>query len=808
MGTDKSDSDMVTYNLPIPSTTFVGRQSELNDLNTLLTDPGCRLLTLTGPGGIGKTRLALEMARTASGNAFPNGIHTAYLQALTSPDDIVPTIADALHCLLLGEQTPKAQLLDYLHRKQLLLILDNYEHLMDSVGLLSEILDSAPQVKLLVTSRERLRLREEWILDLEGLPYPENEQMTALDDYAAIQLFRQSARRLDYIPKDADATAIGRICGLVEGIPLAIELAAAWVRIMPCAEIAREIEHSLDFLTSNVRNIPEKHRSMRATFEYSWKLLPESTQTVFRRLSVFRGGFRREAAEGVADASLATLTGLMDHSLLRIDDNGRYSLQELLRQYADYQLDRSGEAEAIHDKHCTYYAEFLYECLPDLKGPEQVRALDEIEAEIDNVRTSWRWAVAHGREYPLQQALASIGHYFQMRSRYQEGLDTFRLAVERLNDTENELSEQLLLYRNWFYLQRGLWDQVWQGIEKGKTFQSRASDYKGAALPLRQFIYFVEELGGFTVVQQFFQDHLTAAHQRDDLWTAAWCLHCLGDLATGAGKYTEAQNFLKESVAGFQLLGDRWGSSWSISVLSLVAHDLGNYEESRQYALEHLVLCKEIGDVAGIAHAYWKLGNVLRDSGGEAGTIRRYLSDALRLSLEVGFTLGVLDVFYQVAELLMREGQVEHAVELLAVEFNVSENEETTTADRISAWLDRRKVNLPPDVLAAAIRRGTDRDFETAATDLLQHLSTSDEYSSVPRAEFHRQNNPHIKSLTEREREILQCMADGLNSREVAEKLFLSVTTVRWYVRQIYSKLDVHSRAECIAQARVLEILT
>ncbi|HLA43443.1 MAG TPA: AAA family ATPase, partial [Aggregatilineales bacterium] len=399
---------MSAHNLPSQPTAFIGREAELAEISDLLAAPDCRLLTLTGPGGIGKTRLGLEAARLITdenvpATAFSHGVYFVPMQPLTSTDFIIPTIANSLKFIFYDERDPRVQLLDYLHSKHLLLVMDNFEHLLDSADLLPEILAYAPAVKILVTSRERLRLQEEWVLDIHGLPFPEQDDIEAVEDYTAIQLFVQNARRAGYIPQASDAGAIMQICRLVEGIPLAIELAAAWVRILPCEAIAREVEHSLDILTTSLRNVPEKHRSMHAVFEHSWNLLSENEQAVFRKLSVFRGGFRREAAEAVTGANLAILASLVDRSMLRMDTDGRYSLQELLRQYAHYQLDCAGETESTGDAHCAYYAGFLDRRVPVLKGPDQIKALDEIETELDNVRVSWRRAVAQGKQCEIEQ---------------------------------------------------------------------------------------------------------------------------------------------------------------------------------------------------------------------------------------------------------------------------------------------------------------------------------------------------------------------------------------------------------------------
>jgi|GEM_PF-3643323 len=441
--------------LPVPALSFIGREAELAKVTSQLTDKNCRLLTILGPGGVGKTRLAIQAASQVEAKNFRDGIYFVSLESLAAPEFIVPAVAAALQVALQNPQTAKEQLLTYLRSKQLLLVLDNFENLMESVDWVTETLRACREVKILATSRERLNLEEEWVVSLEGFPVPDESAPATFETNSAVQLFLQRAHRAQSSLRltQADQPAIGRICRLVDGMPLALELAAAWTKMLSPAEIAAQIERDLDFLNSTLRNVPERHRSLRAVFEGSWKLLTEDERRILCLLSVFRGGFRREAAAQVlslksearsqdAEARsqksevesgkwqvtedkstisnqqslapspqspdprvlefelLEKLSALMDKSLLRITASGRYEQHPLTHQYATEKLAAApDEKAAVEERHARYYANFLQKQVTRLKGKGagQAEALEEIQAEIDNIRAAWRWTTVTGQ---------------------------------------------------------------------------------------------------------------------------------------------------------------------------------------------------------------------------------------------------------------------------------------------------------------------------------------------------------------------------------------------------------------------------
>lgn len=399
----------------LKTTFFVGRETELCDIAELMNDPCCRLLTLTGLGGIGKTRLAMEYARRQK-DTFANGFCFAPLQGLHSHENIVSAVAESFQCPISPKRALIEQLLEYLHEKSLLLVLDNFEHLLDGVHSLSDILVHAPQVKILTTSRERLNIVEEWVYEVGGLSFPTHESETEIETYSAVQLFMHNARRVQhsFALTPAQKSAVNRICWLVGGMPLGIELASAWVRVLPCETIADEIERSLDILETTSANMPPRHRNMRAVFESMWDRLSQFEQEVFKKLSVFRGSFTLEAAECIAGASRPILRTLIDQCFLQIDSAERYALHELLRQYGAEKLGDSPQLqEEVNNLHRAYFMGLL-----TLHGAKivffghQKEAIQKLNSDGENIRVAWQRAVTQELLEEICQAAEGLWSYY------------------------------------------------------------------------------------------------------------------------------------------------------------------------------------------------------------------------------------------------------------------------------------------------------------------------------------------------------------------------------------------------------------
>jgi len=608
-------------NLPPTPTPFIGREEELAELAELLANPDCRLVTLLGPGGIGKTRLALQAAADQIG-AFAHGVYFVPLVALSSPELIIPTIANALGLSFEGQQGLEEQLLNYLREKEMLLVLDNLEQVLEGRALLARVLRHAPEVVLLITSRVRVNLQEEWVYVVEGLTYPKDQAAQEIESYSAVELFVQCARRVQrkFTLVERIQPSVVRICQMVEGMPLGVELAAAWVRTRSCEEIAGEIGRNLDILATSLHNVPERHRSLRAAFEHSWNLLPEQEREVFRKLSVFRGGFQTAAAEEVAGALPPVLSALMDKSLLRRDPPGRYQIHELLRQYAAEKLQEVLQEQGrVQERHSHYYATFLQQREEVLKGEKQRKALEEIGGEIDNVRHAWHWAITqieNGGDDALavmKQSVESLYRFYTMRDWYQEGEEAFKRAVAVLDSPskctgvptgEKELLLGQLLARQGKcceFTEHS--DKAQQLFERSLAIFDHLGAWRETALPLHGLGYMAHIKGEYAQAKEYFQKSLAIYRKIEDPWGIANVLNNLCLVARRQGAFTEAKRLCQESLAIRREIGDQRGAISSLNALGLVRCALGEYAGAREVLQEALQICRRLDYNIGIAQA-------------------------------------------------------------------------------------------------------------------------------------------------------------------------------------------------------------
>lgn len=799
--------------LPQPLTPFVGRARELAEIGRLLADPDCRLLTLVGPGGIGKTRLALAAA------AGQTAVFVE-LQSLTTASQFPTTLADALGISHFGQAPMAEEVKRYLADKSLLLLLDNCEAVLDVAEFIVELLVAAPEIMCLATSRAPLNLREEWLFPVGGMAFPADGDAAEAMESDAVQFFASCARRMQPGFSLADEhESVLRICRLTEGMPLALELAAAWARTLPCAEIADEIEYSLAFLETEMRNVPDRHRSLQAVFEQTWQQLPPRAQQVFARLSVFRGGFSREAARTVAGASLSVLSGLMDLALLRRGANGRYYLHELLRQYGLEQLTADPqEAAAVRGRHRDYFADFLQVTSEGLFGGAQVEALDRIQAELDNVRAAWQLAVAEKDGVTIHKMEHGLSNYFQFRGRYVEPALAMENGIATLEQTavsplRDETLAMMHLELTWLNIRFGRISKAQYHAAQAQTLFDRHDILPppGTATdPLLAFSLIASVRGSYEEAYRLCQRAYDSSVQQAHVLNQQYACYGLAGAALGMGELKTAAGHAREGLAICDTNNEFWMRAYLLNLLGSVAMQQGELRAAKAHFEESYQIRERFHDPEGMAVALNHLGEVyLRQ---QAAAAREIFSRSLALYREINDRGGLATALVGLGQTAVLQAQLDtarrHFVAALKIGVEIEYISLLQTvlqrvADLFAQAGVRPSVSLDELSVGQVVQRATAVLPQLQGMDLEDvDLLEADGKETAAAAD-----SPLVEPLTERELEVLQHVAQGKTNQQIADTLVISLGTVKWYTGQIYGKLNVSNRTQAVARAQELAIL-
>jgi predicted ATPase/DNA-binding SARP family transcriptional activator len=704
-------------NFPNYRTPFIGREGELGQIENLLQQSDCRLLTVTGPGGSGKTRLVIASAEHCA-SSFPHGVAFVPLTPVVASESIPTEIAEAVGASFYrdahepegssdGPTTSLDELLDFLRHRRMLLVLDSVEHLVANLGSIETLIEHTRGITIVATSRQQLNLRGEWIFPIEGLPFPEESVSAAdLSGYDAVSLFLRTARQanVSFSPTDNDWRAIARIARLLEGIPLGIELAAAGVRTATCDEIADEIEKSVGFLSTRLRYVPKRHRSLRALFEQSWALLPRDGRAAFRRLSVFRGGFSREAAEEVTEVNLPVLSSLLARSLLRRSPLGRYEMLEILREFAAERLRAlPHEHRLMRDTHGAYYLSLLAENEHSLKGPGQKESARRLTTDIENIRAAWHHAVETRNAELLRRAAFSLFLYCDMRNHFDEGAELFGAASTAFAEaTEEDLRRLYAFSRGleaWFTHARG-------GQGAGETLFDDSLRIL-EALPEGRQLAFIQLLAAF------------ARH----------------------GSADEARRRLSDSLEFFERAQLPWEAAETLEALSwhLLAEDA---DDAVSHAARSVEMHAQLRDPWGMAMAKFALGIAYTQAGQRDRAQAQFEESlALRRDLEQD-PLGTLQCLVQLGHLANERRDSAQAVDQYEAALHIAQGNGTRWAQaRVHAYLAQAFHNIGTDAESAehaqravSLYRALGREQDAARCKSLLHSlrPSQDEPSPTP----------------------------------------------------------------------------
>jgi non-specific serine/threonine protein kinase len=823
--------------LPRPLTSFVGRERELAAVRGRLLDPGVRLVTLTGPGGVGKTRLALEAARRTSGGVAGGAVFVP-LASLTDAALVPAAVARALGVRESGAQGVLANLKTALRDRSLLLVLDNLEHLLLGVPVVADLLATCPRLRVLATSRAVLRLSGEHVIAVPPLTLPERGAGAGIEELLqadAVRLFVERARAADaaFAVTREDAHAVAEVCRRLDGLPLALELAAARVRLLPPRDLLARLGRRLPLLTGGARDAPDRHRTLRAAIAWSHALLPPEQQALFRRLAVFAGGWTLAAAEAVgaggpagggagtaaAAAAAAAATGVLDgleglvaQSLVRrvapgaaaLAGGPRFAMLETVREFALEQLGAAGETEAAGRRHAAHCLALAEAAEVGLRGPDQLTWLRRVNREYDDLRAALGWLVARAgagdagaAEWGLRLA-GALWWPWHLRGEHREGQELAEAVLAAAPPGGAPASRAAALETaGQCAAILGDPGAARRHLDEALALRRALGAPRGMTRALLGLGWTASLEGAAGEARAHWAACLAFARAGADEWSAAWAQTFLGGLAAAGGQREEARRHLDGSLALRRRLGDAHGLAWSLRDAAALARAEGDAAGARAALEGSLERFRELGDRPNVALVLTELGD-LAAAGGERGTARQWFAQALAAYRAMGSLRGVGAALAGFAAAAAAEGRHAEAVRLAGAAAALQEATGTVTAFVESAarvpWLaaSRRALGAPG---AAAWAAGRALSPEAAGALAL----------AAPAGAADRPAAPALPAapagLSPREVEVLRLMAAGRRNREIAAALGISVRTVEHHLDSAYGKLGVRGRVEATALA-------
>jgi non-specific serine/threonine protein kinase len=761
-------------NLPAPVTSFVGREREIEEVERLLTTT--RLLTLTGTGGCGKTRLGLEVAAQAS-DAFADGVWLVELAALSDPALVPQAVASAVGAREVPGRAPTESLTVYLGDRLLLLVLDNCEHLVAGAAQLADaLLRTCPHVRILATSREPLGSAGEttWRVPSLSLPPPvgaasDEPRLEAVRRSEALQLFIERARaaRPEFTPTDHNAPALADICRRLDGIPLAIELAAARVRVFSVEQIAARLDDRFHLLTTGPRTAMPRQQTLQATVDWSYDLLAEPERALLRRLSVFAGGWTFEAADAVAAADgihsyalLDVLSQLVDKSLVIADEHRgavRYRLLETIRQYGRERLQDAGELERMRARHLAYFLRLAETAEHKLRGADARVWMDRLAEDHDNLRLAVEWAlVSSGGDVALRLT-GALAWFWWARDAHTEG-------------------------RRW--LERAL-------AAAPDRSPARMKALHGAG-------WVAHHQRDADAARRLLGESLAIARELDDTWTVAWALHGLGRVAYFENDPAATRSLAQQSLAVAEEAGDEWLIAFALHLLGIASYLEADHPTARAYYERSLAMRQRIGYPEGIGILQALLGLVaLRERDFERA--HALFVEALATTRDLLGSWSIGNMLLCFASLAAAQGHWVRAVRLGGFSTAIWESWQTPAIPLMEAalaeGLERARQALDPQAYAAAWAAGRALSPEDAVAEALAVEA------EPPVSEAPRRSGAPLAGLTPTEIQVLRLLADGWTTKEIAADLVVAVSTVDRHITHIYGKLGVRNRAEATAFA-------
>ena len=851
--------DSHPHNLPVQLTPFIGRVQEVSAVQKLLHRDGVRLLTLTGPGGTGKTRMALQVAAELS-ESFPDGVFFVNLAPISDPALVVATIAQTLDVKEVAEHPLLDLVIAFLREKQVLLLLDNFEQVVSAAERIAALLAACPQLKVLVTSREVLHVRGEQEFAVPPLTLPDPKHlpdMLALSQYESVALFIQRAQavRPTFQVTNANAPAIVEICIRLDGLPLAIELAAARIKLLPPQALLARLGQRFAVLTGGARDVPERHQTLHNTIAWSYHLLDEDEQQLFRRLSIFIGGCTLEAAEAVcaalgdADATRSVFDGvasLIDKSFLRQSEpegqEPRLLMLETIREYGWEGLKGCGEMEQTRHAHAAYYLHLAEQVEPHLRSAHQTVWLACLEAEHDNLRAALRWSLDHKEREMALRLSSALGYFWELCGPWSEGRTFLEQALAAREGVAAAVRAKALGAAGVLMGKQGDFEQAMALCQQSLALFRELGERPGIALSLYGLGTMAWMRGNLALARSVLEEALAFFRALDDPWGITSSLISLASVALERGEYARTHALLKESLALSRKLADKrgianslltwaWLLFWSEGELEqaramlqesvalfrevgdkeleplgellvgFVAFLQGEYTTARSQLEAGLALFRTIGSQRGMALGLLFLG-LLVFAQGDAGTARALLEESLALFSTMGNQSMITHCLASVAIVAVAQGQHTWGVRLLATVETMREARGVPRPPVMQGFYEQSLASARAGLGEAAFVAVWE---EGRAMTPEQALAAQDPVPTTqPPAPARAPAAPRPASpdgLTEREVEVLRLLTQGMTDAQVADQLALSPRTVQGHLRSIYHKLHVHARTAAIRYA-------